>query len=302
MVYANARYAPGSGERATRAGRAVALQRVSNYSTPILELGGTYFATDLRRRRRLVDLILRNPNERLGPHLPARERLQPVNALRRHPHLSIGGAEAWVHRTSTQWGGDDYWYAFAGNPHRTPAGAVLPPTGPVDAAPRRRRSQCHRRSRERGQLRARRARRVRRDGRELPRRPRRRRSCRRPRWAGPPRHAVGGAGADRGRARPPATRNDHGRRRVRGRVGRRPRGTARRTPRAASCSGWPARAAMQRQRRSAPIRSRPGSASPTSRPGAASPTRWPASRPPAVTARPSSSPRAPRSRPRPPPS
>lgn len=138
MVYSNACYTPGAGEARPAPAESVAHQRVSNYSTPILELGGTYFATDLGSER-LVELILTNPNERFGRIFELGSGFN-ANALRRLPHLSIGGAQSWVHRTSSQWLGDDYWYAFAGNPHKTPAGAVLasnPPAMPRLSGPDR---------------------------------------------------------------------------------------------------------------------------------------------------------------------
>ncbi|MBA4170265.1 MAG: hypothetical protein H0X68_07650, partial [Chloroflexi bacterium] len=65
MVYSNACYAPGAGESRPAPAESVALDRVANYSGPILSLGGTYFATDLGSAK-IVDLILRNPNESFG--------------------------------------------------------------------------------------------------------------------------------------------------------------------------------------------------------------------------------------------
>ena len=128
MVYSNACYAPGAGESRPAPAESVALQRVSNYSEPMLQLGGTYFATDLGSER-LVDLLLRNQNERFSKIFQLGNGFS-ATALRRFDHLSVADAEAWIQRTNSTYLGDDYWYAFAGNPDKTPAGAVLPPTGP----------------------------------------------------------------------------------------------------------------------------------------------------------------------------
>jgi hypothetical protein len=122
MVYSNACYAPGAGESRPAPSRSVALARVSNYSTPILALGGTYFATDLGSDR-IVDLILRNPDASFGTIFEQGNGYS-ASALKRFAHPAIAGAEAWVHRTDNQWLGDDYWYAFAGDPAATPRGGT----------------------------------------------------------------------------------------------------------------------------------------------------------------------------------
>lgn len=121
MVMSNACYAPGAGESRPAPAESTALARVSNYSTPFLELGGTYFATDLGSDR-LVDLILRNPTASFGS-LFEQGNGYSADALRRHPHPDFAGQEAWLHRTKNQWLGDDYWYAFAGDPGRARDGS-----------------------------------------------------------------------------------------------------------------------------------------------------------------------------------
>lgn len=133
MVYSNACYAPGAGESRPAPTQATALSRVGHYSDPILELGGTYFATDLGSDQ-LVDLILRNPNASFGS-LFERGNGYDADALRRFPHPSASGAEAWIHRTDSRWLGDDYWFAFAGDPGRTPNGGGASYAGPSPAAP-----------------------------------------------------------------------------------------------------------------------------------------------------------------------
>ena len=133
MVMSNACYAPGAGESRPAPAESVALDRVANYSNPFLSLGGTYFATDLGSAK-IVDLILRNPNESFGRIFEQGNGFD-VSALRRFPHSLVAGREAWIHRTHNQWLGDDYWFAFAGDPGRTPAGAKVGYSGPAPASP-----------------------------------------------------------------------------------------------------------------------------------------------------------------------
>ncbi len=121
MVYSNACYAPGAGEARPAPGQDVATQRVTNYSTPILELGGTYFATDLGSSR-IVDLLLRNRSTAFGTLFTMGSGYSET-ALRRVPHQAFPNREAWVHRTTSPYLGDDYWYAFAGNPGKAPNGS-----------------------------------------------------------------------------------------------------------------------------------------------------------------------------------
>ena len=121
MVYSNACYAPGAGEARPAPGQDVAAQRVANYSTPILELGGTYFATDLGSSR-IVDLLLRNRSTAFGTLFTMGSGYSET-ALRRVPHQAFPSRETWVHRTKSQYLGDDYWYAFAGNPGKAPNGS-----------------------------------------------------------------------------------------------------------------------------------------------------------------------------------
>ena len=133
MVYSNACYAPGAGESRPAPAESVALDRVANYSNPILGLGGTYFATDLGSAK-IVDLILRNPNESFGRIFEQGNGFD-ASALRRYPHPMASGREAWLHRTNNQWLGDDYWFAFAGDPARTPSGAKGTYSGPATPSP-----------------------------------------------------------------------------------------------------------------------------------------------------------------------
>ena len=127
MIYSNACYAPGAGESRPAPPESTAVSRVANYSTPILQLGGTYFATDLGSDD-LVDLVLRNAGTAWGRIFEMGNGFS-AGALRRFAHPDVGGAEVWVQRTSTGLG-DDYWYAFSGNPAETPSGTFVSYTPP----------------------------------------------------------------------------------------------------------------------------------------------------------------------------
>ncbi|HSK94553.1 MAG TPA: S-layer homology domain-containing protein [Candidatus Angelobacter sp.] len=133
MVMSNACYAPGAGEARPAPAEEIALARVAHYSNPFLSLGGTYFATDMGSAR-IVDLLLRNPGESFGRIFEQGNGFD-ASALRRYPHPMVGGTEAWVHRTHYQWLGDDYWFAFAGDPGKTPSGSKVGYSGPAPAAP-----------------------------------------------------------------------------------------------------------------------------------------------------------------------
>jgi hypothetical protein len=127
MIYSNACYAPGAGEARPAPAESVAVSRVTNYATPILRLGGTYVATDLGSDR-MVDLVLRNRGTAWGRIFEMGNGFR-ADALRRFAHAEVSGNETWVQRTDTGLG-DDYWYAFAGNPAKTPAGSFVSYTPP----------------------------------------------------------------------------------------------------------------------------------------------------------------------------
>jgi hypothetical protein len=122
MVYSNACYTPGAGEERPAPAESVAVSRVANYSSPIVRLGGTYFATDLGSAT-LVDLILRNPTTPFGRIFEMGNGFSG-DALRRFAHPDGGAAETWIQRTKPSLG-DDYWYAFGGNPAETPSGSTV---------------------------------------------------------------------------------------------------------------------------------------------------------------------------------
>jgi hypothetical protein len=128
MIYQGACYAPGAGETGG-ATEQQAHDRVVNYSYPALALGaGAYFANDFGASS-LIDQILRYPDRPFGEIYRAGTGYDAA-AQRRFTHRDVPGAEVRIQKTySSALGRSDYWYAFAGNPARTPAGGQvdLPP-------------------------------------------------------------------------------------------------------------------------------------------------------------------------------
>lgn len=133
MVYAQAHYTPGFGERYNQSDPLTTLseaqQRVRHYSYPILALGGTYIATAYGDADEIVERVLTSPNTPYGELFAQGEGYSP-DTLTEMSHPDISGAEVWVQRTSLgpnmHFGEPDYWYAFAGDPSRAPGGATSP--------------------------------------------------------------------------------------------------------------------------------------------------------------------------------
>lgn len=134
MVYSNACYAPGAGEgHDVPATQDVARARVANYSFPALKLGaGAYFATDLGSAK-IVDLVLRKRTTAFG-ELFKQGNGYSETAARVFPHPDLSGRQMWLQRTLGPGGKLDYWYAFAGDPARTPAGGTASYTPPPPPA------------------------------------------------------------------------------------------------------------------------------------------------------------------------
>ncbi len=127
MIYHSACYAPGAGESwMPAATEKQARQRATNYSYPVLAMGaGAYFATDMwHGAEQLVDVILRNPDLPFG-EIARGANGYDANAQRHFAHAEVAGAEVWLQRTNDL-GHRDYWFAYAGDPSRTPAGATAP--------------------------------------------------------------------------------------------------------------------------------------------------------------------------------
>lgn len=133
MVYAQAHYAPGFGERYDPSDPLTTLEeaqaRVRHYSYPILSLGGTYIATAYGDADQIVERVLTSPATPYGELFAQGEGYSP-DTLTTMAHPDVPGAEVWVQRTSLgpnmHFGDPDYWYAFAGDPSRTPGGEAAP--------------------------------------------------------------------------------------------------------------------------------------------------------------------------------
>jgi hypothetical protein len=126
MVYAQAHYAPGFGERYVQTTPittlAEAQARVRNYSYPILALGGTYIATAYSDAHDIVERVLTQPTTSFGD-IFRQGRGYSATTLTAAAHPDVAGAEYWVQQTTISgfhFGEPDYWYAFAGDPDATP--------------------------------------------------------------------------------------------------------------------------------------------------------------------------------------
>jgi putative cell wall-binding protein len=129
MVYAQAHYAPGFGERYVQSTPLTTLteaqQRVRNYSRPILALGGTYLATAYGDAHEIVTRLLTQGSSTYGDIFRAGRGYSP-STLTDMGHPDHASSRVWVQRTSISglhFGEPDYWYAFAGDPNRTPGSA-----------------------------------------------------------------------------------------------------------------------------------------------------------------------------------
>ncbi|HEX2766203.1 MAG TPA: S-layer homology domain-containing protein [Candidatus Limnocylindria bacterium] len=132
MVYGQAHYAPGFGERYNESDPVTTLseaqQRVRNYSTPILALGGTFFATAYGDAHEIVQRVLTQPDAPYGEIFAQGDGYSP-STLTESSHPDFSGKQYWVQRTviaNFHFGDPDYWYAFAGDPARTPSGDTGP--------------------------------------------------------------------------------------------------------------------------------------------------------------------------------
>lgn len=130
MIYGQAHYAPGFGERYKRSDPRTTLhqarQRVRNYSYPVLRLGASaYFATAYGDAHNLVGRLLTHPGQSYGWAFK-QGRGYRASALRTSAHPDLN-ARIWVQKTvidGFHFDQADYWYAFAGRPTRTPGGAA----------------------------------------------------------------------------------------------------------------------------------------------------------------------------------
>ena len=129
MVYAQAHYAPGFGERYVQTTPQTTISeaqaRVRNYSYPVLALGaGAFIATAYSDADAIVGRVLAQPGTSYAEIFALGRGYSP-STLNVAAHPDIAGAQTWVQRTiisGFHFGEPDYWYAFAGDPQRTPAG------------------------------------------------------------------------------------------------------------------------------------------------------------------------------------
>jgi hypothetical protein len=133
MVYAQAHYAPGFGERYVESTPVTTLAeaqaRVRNYSYPVLALGGTYIATAYSDAHEIVKRVLTQPTTSFGD-IFRQGRGYSATTLTAAAHPDVVGAEYWVQQTTISgfhFGQPDYWYAFAGNPNAAPSGGAAGP-------------------------------------------------------------------------------------------------------------------------------------------------------------------------------
>ena len=133
MVYGQAHYAPGFGERYVETTPLTTLseaqQRVRNYSYPVLKLGARGFiATAYGDTAAIVTRVLNGPTTTYADIFRAGKGYSP-STLTSMAHPDIAGAQVWVQRTTISgfhFGQPDYWYAFAGNPSQSPSGITVP--------------------------------------------------------------------------------------------------------------------------------------------------------------------------------
>ena len=131
MIYGQAHYAPGFGERYDRSDPRTTLtqarKRVANYSYPVLKLGASaFFATAYGDAHRLVARLLAHRGRTLGWIFKQGTGFK-ADALRTSQHPSLD-RRVWVQKTVIKrfhFGQGDYWYAFAGRPHRTVGSGAL---------------------------------------------------------------------------------------------------------------------------------------------------------------------------------
>jgi len=136
MIYAQAHYAPGFGERYDESDplttRYQAQQRVRNYSYPMLALGaGAVFATAYGDADEIVGRVL-TQSTTTYIDIFRQGRGHVAGAVRTMAHPDVPGAAVYVQRTTIgdfHFGDPDFWYAMAGDPYRTPGaiGSFGPP-------------------------------------------------------------------------------------------------------------------------------------------------------------------------------
>jgi putative cell wall-binding protein len=131
MIYSQAHYTGGWGERYAQTDPRTTLeqaqQRVRNYSYPVLAMGASaYIATAFGDAEEILTRVLTQRTTSFG-QIYAAGRGYNAAAQVAMAHPDIGGAQVFVQETvagSMHFGQPDYWYAFAGDPARTPGGST----------------------------------------------------------------------------------------------------------------------------------------------------------------------------------
>jgi hypothetical protein len=140
MIYSNVCYAPGAGEGHDAPSTPdVAAQRAGHYSRTPLAMGASaVFATDFYLgAASMVDALLGSPSTPYGEVFAADPRFDAAGlATMDHPYAAPGN-ELWLHRSRYFDGKLDYWYAFAGDPAASFAGAGSGLSSPRTYAPAR---------------------------------------------------------------------------------------------------------------------------------------------------------------------
>jgi hypothetical protein len=144
MVYGQAHYAPGFGERYQKSDPLTTYKqarlRAGNYSFPVLALGGSaFYATAYGDAHRIVQRLLTEEGRTFG-WIFKQGVGYDADELVKSSHFQVANAQIWVQRTvisGFHFGQPDYWYAFAGAPGRTWSSAPSSSLETVDTtAPR----------------------------------------------------------------------------------------------------------------------------------------------------------------------
>ena len=98
MIYGQAHYAPGFGERYTQSTPLTTLteaqQRVRNYSTPILQLGGTFIATAYGDADDITERVLTQTDRAFADIFADGQGWSPSTAVSM-AHPDVGGSQVW---------------------------------------------------------------------------------------------------------------------------------------------------------------------------------------------------------------
>ena len=132
MVYSQAHYAPGFGERYEESDPLTTLSRGAAARAQLLvrrcsgSARAAYFATAYGDADEIVDRVLTQPGHDVRRDLRAGNGYSRLDADGDRRHPDVAGAQIWVQKTvidGFHFGDPDYWYAFAGDPGMARIGA-----------------------------------------------------------------------------------------------------------------------------------------------------------------------------------